>query len=137
MKSAVSQQATQRSPCRVQIQTSNCPAQEGLEFDVLQCTQQHHGLAKEETEGRLHKQAVTNLWVLHIEGSESQAPPTGLLHICGPKWSSPITPDVQDSQHSVPQEPQRTLGNMGLKLLESRLCLLLLLGLVLMLASCQ
>lgn len=52
----------------------------------------------------------TNLWVLHVEDSEAQAPPTGLLHICGPKWSSAITPDFQDSQHSVPQEPQRTLG---------------------------
>lgn len=35
MKSAASQQATQRFLCRVQIQTSNCPAQEGLEFDAL------------------------------------------------------------------------------------------------------
>lgn len=52
----------------------------------------------------------TNLWVLHVEDSDAQAPPTGLLHICGPKWSSAITSDFQDSQHSVPQEPQRTLG---------------------------
>ncbi|XP_034354495.2 eosinophil cationic protein-like isoform X2 [Arvicanthis niloticus] len=42
-----------------------------------------------------------------------------------------------DNQCSVPQELQLRLGNMGLKMLESRLCLLLLLGLVLLLASCQ
>ncbi|XP_021044648.2 eosinophil cationic protein 1-like [Mus pahari] len=63
--------------------------------------------------------------------------PHSLLYIYGAKWSSPMIPDFQDNHHSVPRELQRRLGNMGSKLLESRLCLLLMLELVLMLASCQ
>ncbi|XP_005087092.3 eosinophil cationic protein-like [Mesocricetus auratus] len=53
----------------------------------------------------------------------------------GAQCSSPTIPDFQDNQHCVLTGAQHRLGNMGVTLLESRLCLLLLLGLVIMVVS--
>ncbi|XP_040592615.1 eosinophil cationic protein-like [Mesocricetus auratus] len=78
--------------------------------------------------------------VLHAEDSNHMtlpAPPTGLLYMYGPNGSSPIIPDFQDNQHCVLTGAQHRLGNMGVTLLESRLCLLLLLGFVIMVVSFQ
>ena len=44
--------------CRVQFQTSNCPAREDLEFDSLQWSRQNMTWPIEETEGWLHQQAM-------------------------------------------------------------------------------
>ena len=61
------------------------------------------GQVKKQKAGCTSRQC-TNVWVLH------QLHPQSLLYIYGPKWSSPIIPDFQDNQRSVPREPQSRLG---------------------------
>ena len=90
--------------CRVQIQTSNYLHKRTWNFFLtMEPAAPWLGQVKKQKAGCTSRQC-TNVWVLH------QLHPQSLLYIYGPKWSSPIIPDFQDNQRSVPREPQSRQG---------------------------